>query len=425
MNYIFGGLSVIIVLYSIFIIVYRIIEKNGFKLKKKIIKKESKSNIELATKNECIKVFGTVFSFRIIIFLLSILIFYMIIRKDSIINITQAINNWVKWDANNYLRIAKGYSSYMENGIFTTLVFFPLYPAFIFIFKLLFNEVIAGLLISNISFSIASIFIYKLVAMDYDKKTAKITLLILNIFPFSFFFSSIMSESVFLLFSSLTLYYIRKHKWLLVGIFGLLTTLSRSIGVFIFIPAFVELIEEYQLIKKIKNYRYVIKTLYTKFTPLLLIPLGIVIYLYINYHVTGDWFYFLKIQSSIWAQSYKSFPLFFDTCFNMIKYFDYNVILTIAIPQIIVVLCAYIILGLSVKKHITMYSVWLLINIIFNTSISWPLSVCRYFCCAIPLFIFLADYLKKRNELLIVYVLISLLLLGIFFTAYLSGSYIF
>lgn len=420
MSYIFGGLSIIIVLYSIFFIGYRILEKNGFKLKKKIIKKEE--NNEIVAKEECLKVFGTVLSFRVIMILLSILIYYLFVGNGTI---TQALHNWVKWDANNYLRIANGYSSYMENGIFTTLVFFPLYPAFIFIFKLIFNEVVAGLLISNIAFSIASIFIYKLVSMDYSKKTAKITLLIINIFPFSFFFSSIMSESIFLLFSSLTLYYIRKHNWVLAGIFGLFTALSRSIGVFIIIPAIVELIEEYQLIKKIKNYRYIFKTLYTKFIPLLLIPLGILIYLYLNYRTTGEWFYFLRIQSSVWSQSFKSFPLFFDTCLSMLKYFDNNFILSVAIPQIIVVLCSYIILGLSVKKHITMYSVWLLINILFNTSISWPLSVCRYFCCAIPLLIFIADYLKKRHELLLVYVLINLLLLGIFFTAYLCGSNIF
>ena len=402
---------------------YRVIEKNDFKLKKRIIK--NKKNTKLVTKNECLKVFGTIFTFRSLMIILSILIFYIFIEKDTTIYLNRAINNWVKWDANNYLRIANGYSSYTESGVYTTLVFFPLYPFLICLFKIIFNEVISGLLISNLAFSIASIFIYKLVSLDYDKKTAKITLLILNVFPFSFFFSSIMSESIFLLFSSLTLYYIRKHKWILVGVFGLLCALSRSIGVFIIIPAMVELIEEYQLIKKIKNYRYVAKTLSTKFIPLILIPLGLGIYLYLNYRTSGDWFYFLKIQNSIWSQSYKHFPLFFDTCLNMLNGYDSSFALSIPVPQIVVVLCSYIILCLGVKKHITMYSAWFLINIIFNTSISWPLSVCRYFCCALPLFIFIADYLRKHDELFILYLLINILLLCIFFVSYLSGSNIF
>ena len=374
------------------------------------------------TNKECKKIFIITFGFRILIILMSLLIFLLFINQENSFNINSFIENWIKWDSIHYIRISNGYKFYIENGLYPTLAFFPLYPFFISIFSFIFSKALSGLIVSNLSISIACIFIYKLVCMDYDKKTAKITLLLLNIFPFSFFFSGIMSESVFLLFSVITLYYIRKHNWFLVGFFGALCSLSRFIGIFLIIPALVEVIEEYQLIKKIKNFRFVINTFLLKIIPILLISFGFFIYLYLNYDTTGDYFYFLKIQKKIWFQSYKHFFLFFDTCFGMIKSFDIKFLLCVPIPQLFFSIFSFIVLILNVKKNKTMYSIWLLINIIINTSISWPLSFCRYISCAIPFFIFIAAYLKKHYYLYITYIIISSMLFVIYFTMYLKGS---
>jgi len=406
MEYIFGGLSIIIVLYSMFLIIHRLFKKNN--------RKENKT-FENITSKECFKVFGISLSFRILIILISILVFAIFINEGD------AINNWIKWDSIHYIRISNGYTSYIENGKYITLVFLPLYSLFIKLFSIIFNSSISGLIVSSLSFSLASVYIYKLVSMDYGKKTAKITLLLVNFFPFAFFFSGIMSESMFLLTSTMTLYYIRKHNWLLAGLFGLLCALSRTIGAFIIIPAIVELIEEYQLLKNIRNYKFIIKTFFTKTLPLFLIPLGFGIYLFINYYITGDWFYFLKMQKEIWFQSYTHFFLYFNTCFKMLRDYDISLILCSVVPQLIIVISSYIILFKNVKKSITMYSVWLLVNILVNTSMSWPLSVCRYFTCALPLFIYIADYLKNHRKLFIVYIIISSILLGIYFVAYLMG----
>ena len=105
----------------------------------------------------------------------------------------------------------------------------------------------------------------------------------------------------------------------------------------------------------------------------------------------------------------------------MLRDYDISLILCSVVPQLIIVISSYIILFKNVKKSITMYSVWLLVNIIVNTSMSWPLSVCRYFTCALPLFIYIADYLKNHRKLFIVYIIISSVLLGIYFVAYLMG----
>ena len=271
----------------------------------------------------------------------------------------------------------------------------------------------------------ASVYIYKLVSLDFGKRTAILTLVFFNVFPLTFFFSGIMSESVFLMFSAITLYYARKHKWLLSGIFGLFCALSRSLGVFIIFPVVVELFEEYKVIKNIKNYKYLIKKVLVKMIPLLLIPLGFGIYLYINYHVTGELFYFLKMQSTIWFQHYEHFFLFFKTVFDMFSGYETKFVCFVTIPNLVIVTLSYIVLFLNARNKVTMYTVWLLVNIIVNTSMSWPLSVFRYMSCAIPLYVFIADYLKKHRILYISYLVINIILFIIFFAAFFIYSCVF
>ncbi len=419
MDKVLSVFSIIMVVYAIIFIIYRMFEKNGLKYKR--IHVSTVSDPYYPTKKESFKVFGGSILFRIFVILLSFIIFVLFVNGNNDFSISGAVHNWVKWDAVHYMNIANGYASYIENGLFTTLVFFPLYPIFIAIFKMLFDVEIAGLIVSNLAISIACVYLYKLVCMDYGKKVAIMTLIIINIFPFAFFYSAIMSESIFLLFSILTLYYTRKHNWLVAGLFGLLCALSRSLGVFIIFPMAVELIEEEKIIKNLKNIGILFKTIIKKGLPLLLVLLGFGIYLYCNYAITGKWFYFLDIQSLIWHQEYTPFYLIFKTNFSVMQTFSNSFILCITIPQLIIIISSYLILFFGVRKHRTMYSAWLLVNIIVNTSMSWPLSVCRYFICAIPLYIYMANYLKKHRYLYIGYLIVSAMLFMIYFIAYLKG----
>ena len=49
--------------------------------------------------------------------------------NDSINSFGDILEQYMKWDANNYVRIATGgYTYYTEGENFTTLAFFPLYP---------------------------------------------------------------------------------------------------------------------------------------------------------------------------------------------------------------------------------------------------------------------------------------------------------
>lgn len=422
MKYILQGISIIVVFYSFFMIIKQIFDHSRGKKTNDLNKIDKES---VSERRESIKIFLLALLFRIFIFLISIFIYYIFVNENANFNIKDVIDNWVKWDAGNYIKISHGYRFFVHDGYYLTIVFFPLYSWLIHLFNLIIgSREITGLLVSFLEYSLACVYIYKLVCLDYEKSIAYKTIILISISPFAFFFGAIMSESTFLLFSTMTLYYIRKHKWFLVGVFGFLSSLSRLIGVFLIIPAFVEILEEYKVLKNIKNYKYLFNVVRTKILPILIIPLGIVVYLFINYSISNDWFYFLKIQRKFWNQEFTPFYQILVTLINTINSQSTYISFITFIPELITVLLMYLILVLEVKKNRMMYVSWLFIYIIVNISISWPLSLGRYFLCALPAFIFLAKWCQKRKYLFYTLIIIFTIFFTVFLAAYLCYKHI-
>ena len=115
---------------------------------------------------------------------------------------------------------------------------------------------VSGLLTSFALYSGACCFLYKLFSIDYSKSVAVRAIVYLSAFPHALFFGTLMNESMLLFTSAATLYYIRKHKWYLVGIWGAAAALSRMVGILLAIPAAVEWLEHYKIFEKLKKQRY-------------------------------------------------------------------------------------------------------------------------------------------------------------------------
>ena len=109
----------------------------------------------------------------------------------------------------------------------------------------------------------------------------------------------------------------------------------------------------------------------------------------------------MKMEQKYWFQTFEPFFNIINNLLGTISSDSNSTSLNLIcfIPELIIVIFMYIILGLGVLKNRTMYSSWLLIYIIINTSISWPLSLGRYFSCALPAFIFLASWCEKKQKL--------------------------
>ncbi|HLH60593.1 MAG TPA: glycosyltransferase family 39 protein [Ktedonobacteraceae bacterium] len=139
---------------------------------------------------------------------------------------------WHYWDTAYYSHIARfGYYELHVAG------FFPLYPllerAFMFVTQ---DSLTAGLLVSNIAELFMFTALYRLVKEDFDGDRAYLTVLYFAIFPSAFFFSAAYTESLFLCLSILSFYYMRRGRWLLSGLFGLLASLTRPDGMFLLAP---------------------------------------------------------------------------------------------------------------------------------------------------------------------------------------------
>lgn len=138
----------------------------------------------------------------------------------------------VRWDAIHYLWIAQhGYTTHSDT------IYFPLYPLLIHVVALLTQSyVVAGLLISVVSFSCGLALLHRLTDGELGRKAADATVLLLAFAPLSFFFTAIYTESLFLVLSVGAFYAARRGHWAVAGILAALLSITRIPGILILLP---------------------------------------------------------------------------------------------------------------------------------------------------------------------------------------------
>lgn len=221
----------------------------------------------------------TRFMFLILTYL-GVILFTLPNYSYKALSLHDVIYGWYRWDATRFAAVAaNGYQSLVNTA------FFPLYPLFEHITgSLLHKDVfLAGMLISNLAFLGTLIVLYRFVETEFDRETAKRTTLYLAIFPTALFFFAAYNESLFLFFTLLSFYSMRRRSWWLAGLFGGLATLTRSIGMallLIFLYEFVrQVFPQVREAWQNKIWRRLLALL-SGLLAALLIPLGLGIYAY-------------------------------------------------------------------------------------------------------------------------------------------------
>lgn len=357
------------------------------------------------------------FVFRIAIYIISGVI---IACHDGSFSFSDFLEQWQRWDANNYIRIAEGwYTGYTENGDFLTLVFFPMYPILARIVNILIPNInIALMTVSSTAYAVGCGYMYELVRMDYSEKIALNAVIWISVFPFSFFFGAIMTESVFFATTAMSFYYIRRHKWLLAGICGALSAFSRMIGIFVFVAAFIEWIDCY------KPFRYGIKEFFKsflEFSPSCIMITGILGYLLINYIITKNPFMFMEYQHKYWHHTGCYFSNTIGDIFLSAIDLKTNAITRISIwlPSAVIFTAAAVILIYSAYYMRNMYTVYLAGYIVINCSVTWLISGPRYMSTAIPMFITISVLTSQKKKINCVLLIISLILMLLYLYRYL------
>ena len=310
------------------------------------------------------------------------------------------LNSWSQYDAAAYIDIAeKGYNQEYMNGA-GNYNWFPFYSVVIKAFGFI-GYPLAAFLISNICLLFAVYFLYLLLKKEFDRSLAFKTIFYMLIFPTTYFFSAMYTESLFLLLMVLCFYFANKRSWLAVGIVGFCASLTRPQGVFIYIPMLYQYLAQKGVFIGWKiNRKFRMKDVLKKFDAgffyLLLIPFGLVCLFAYFYFSFGNPLKFLEI------------PLFnrhIAVPFTAVFY-EISRLTSLSLPSLLymifdlgIVFLFGILTVFSLKYLNPKYSLFLLVNYLIPLSSNRLEAESRYFLILFPAFLVLAMLQKKRKWL--------------------------
>ena len=288
---------------------------------------------------------------------------------------------WANFDGEHYLSIAqRGYG-------FGEQAFFPLYP---WLIKLLGNVLggglsayaWAGLAISNLSFVLALVGLYKLIRIDFQENIAKLVIILLLVFPASFYFGSVYTESVFLALVVWSFYFARRQRWFLVAVLGMFASATRVVGILL-LPVLA--------IRKRSFW-------------LLLIPFGLLAYMIFLRQTTGDPLKFLHALPSFGEQR-SATPIllpqvFYRYIFKILPNLNYNYF-PVVFSTLLEFIVAILFLGFSVLSFFRLrlsYTLFLALGYLLPTLSGSFSSLPRYVLVLFPAFLLVSIYLSKASK---------------------------
>ena len=298
------------------------------------------------------------------------------------------LDGWFRWDSGWYKRIAeRGY--YIE-GSQSDVAFFPAFPYLArYLGYIVGSHFLAGFIISNFSTLFALFFMYLIALSMTDVERAQRSIILLLLFPASFFLSAYYTEGLFLFAITGSTYFFLKRNFLISSLFGMLAMLTRSTGIILFISFAFYL--AYRIYKKQEKFKL-------EMLSLLLIPAGLIIFMIMLWYQVSDPFAFSKYQAG-WGRHFV-FPLFtpFIELYrvnwsfprdevNMQRFIE-------AITSIIFFLIAII---MFIKRYHPILWMIVLFGILMPLSTGKVLSMMRFCTVLFPAFYYLADICEDRR----------------------------
>jgi hypothetical protein len=145
-----------------------------------------------------------------------------------------------RWDAAWYLSIAsQGYQWDGNPQREQNVVFFPLYPAAMWVTGLFLGEewLLAGVLLALAAFLAALVYVYRLSCALLDPARARTVVWALAAYPFAVYYSAPYTESFYLLGSVAMFFHLHRAEWGRAAAWGVLIGLCRPNGFFMALPA--------------------------------------------------------------------------------------------------------------------------------------------------------------------------------------------
>lgn len=278
-------------------------------------------------------------------------------------------------DAWWYQRIAEsGYQAASDDEK-NKRAFFPLYPLLVRACRVTGDFAIDGAIVSNLAF-LGALIALGLLALrsGLDVRDAERAIFYVAFFPTSYFFSLPMTESVFLLLSSISFLSAHSDRWWGAGLTGALAAATRVTGILL-LP--VLLILAWQ-----RHRRFVPGMLW-----LALIPTGLAGFMWHLHAVTGDAFAFLHAQQA-WGRTPGAFwqPLV-EYVLNWREVGEpWNLLAFHFVVALLLLACA---VTLLVRRQYSL-GVYAMLSVLLALSSGSLQSIGRYAIVVFPLFFWMA-----------------------------------
>lgn len=319
---------------------------------------------------------------------------------------------WNLWDGPHYIFLSEhGYTNIGAEAKF--IVFFPLYPLFTKILALAVgNHIVAAVTLSTFCFIFGAIFFYKLVKLHFPEKTARWAVIFLAIFPTSYFFNAVYTESLFLLLFSASFYFFEKRKWLAAGMGAACATLTRPVGIIVTLALVFELLRQKKDVKSIL---------------IILVPsiFTISLYLLLNYTLFKNPLAFQEILQVNWFKSFALPHIGILASWQRLlsQGLNYDA-LVVGFAEALTSTLAWVLVPIAFLKLPFSWAVFYSLSVLSATSTGFILSMPRYLL-SIPPFFILVAILLNNTVLKTAWVVISITLLVVFTLLFTTGQWAF
>ncbi len=307
------------------------------------------------------------------------------------------------YDGDHYIEIARhGYGPF-------EYFYFPLFPILLRVSHILFQDVFQFYVLVGITISVVSLYcgirlLWKLMALDKIKVKREVILLLL-LFPTSFYFQMVYTESIFFALTVAAFYFARKDKYGYASMFAAFAAATKVIGLAVCLAIFIEWICSSR--KKLS------------LLPILVSPIGVLMYMRYLFIETGDPLVFVHRVGIFGDQRSAHLILLPQVLYRYIvkilpsltSYWPttYTIVLEFSLSVLFLLLLIF-----SFRKIRFSYWVYSVVSYIIPTLSGSFSSMPRYMLMLFPMVIFFAQIFGKlatwqRNFIVIT----STILLGI------------
>ncbi len=211
--------------------------------------------------------------------------------------------SFANFDGERYIHLARnGYTN-------SEYYYFPLYSLVLSKISFLwgagiYSYLYSGMFVSFFCFLFLIFGFWKLLRIDFSKKITLMSIVMLILFPTSFYLVSVYTESFFLVLCIWSFYFARKGKWFPAALLAMFASATRVVGIAMFISILIEYFSQNNWKLRISNYTIL------NFFKITFSTFGLIVYLAFLKLKTGNFFAFYNnLEQTFGSQRSSHFVL--------------------------------------------------------------------------------------------------------------------